>query len=220
MFSTLFVKEGPETIDTAVSQRFALTTTKKGQRLNVSLSPLLLFVVLQSYQWVTVWAIAYKYHSAAFYWIKFSCFMEWPQTAELWIYLSFWLTTFWFDHIFFGKKIVRHFFILLVLTLCMLYTGDSNSFQITLYSFQSTSCDSGIKKSVVKPCCLCYLPVYWKWVILRSRSRTNTLKEKEGPSFPKNRKFVNKHYLTDLIITKEQKGIPREIQLILRTFSS
>lgn len=49
VFSTLFLKKD-ETIYTAVSQRFALTTIKKGQSLKVSLSSLLVFVVLQSYQ--------------------------------------------------------------------------------------------------------------------------------------------------------------------------
>lgn len=48
--STFFVEEGHETICTALSQRFALTTTKKGQSLKVCLSSLLLFVVLQPYQ--------------------------------------------------------------------------------------------------------------------------------------------------------------------------
>lgn len=57
---------------------------KGGQSLKVSLSPILLFVVLQWYQWVTVWAIVYKHHSAVFSWIKFLCFMEWSQTAEHW----------------------------------------------------------------------------------------------------------------------------------------
>lgn len=83
-----FIEEGHETICTAVSQRFALTTTKKGQSLKVCLSPLLPFVVLQSYQWVTVWAIVYKYHSAVFFWITFWYFVEQSQTAECWFYLS------------------------------------------------------------------------------------------------------------------------------------
>lgn len=74
-----------------MSQRFALTTTKKGHSLKVCPSPVLLFVVLHSYRWVTVWAIVYKYRSAAFSWITFSCFMEPSQTAEHQFYLCLWL---------------------------------------------------------------------------------------------------------------------------------